>query len=154
MRRHVRASQYFLQIAKCNNEECSASARSSFKSVLPHGFFHQPLPVISSNSLQLSEGTGTFLSLFQRLSISISPDGYSNNKFLISYDLCYPTVSDFVNNRMCNICKLYFPSQVIVAAHKKKLHPRIKVTEVPKVSKVRIAARQQWELMAITVAGI
>jgi hypothetical protein len=155
MAKHVRASQYFLQIVKCSNEECCAPPRSALRTVLPEGYFPHPLLVNNSTGLQFSnENSGKFLSLFQRLAVSISPDGYNEiNKFCIPYDLCCPTVKDYVNSRTCNVCKLYFPSQVMVAAHKKQVHPRVKVNDVPLVRPVRIAARRQRELMAIIATG-
>lgn len=157
MAKHVRSSQYFLQIVKCTNDECCAPPRSSLRSILREGFFPNPLPVTNTNGLRF-DGGGKFVSLFQRLSINVSPDGYTNEANMfgigIPYDLCCPTVRDYVTNRTCNVCKLYFPSQVMVASHKKKLHPRTKVNEVPKIRPVRIAARRQRELMVIIAAGI
>ncbi len=155
MAAHVRASQYFFQIVKCTNEECCPPPRSALKSVLPEGFFPNPLPVTNTNGLHFAEGNGKFLSLFQRLSVNITPPGYTNetNMFRIPYDLCCPTVQDSITSRTCNICKIYFPSQVQVQAHKKELHPRVKVNDLPQIRPVRIAARRQRELMAIIAAG-
>ena len=48
---------------------------------------------------------------------------------------------------------MYFPSQVMVAAHKAALHPRIKINDIQKVRPIRVAARRQRELMAVIASG-
>lgn len=152
---HVRASQYFLQVVKCSNEECCAPMRSSLKTVLPCGFVPAPLAVVNSDGLSLATGGGSscrFLSLFQRLSVQLIPDGWPDH-MTVPYDKCCPTVTDVVANRTCSVCKMYFPSQTMVAQHKREIHPRIKFNEVPKTRPVRIAARRQRELMAIIISG-
>lgn len=130
---------------KCDDEECCAPLRSSLKTVLPSGFLPPPLCVSNSADLAVKslDGEGsTFLSLFQHLTINQESSGYSGiNKFQISYDVCCPTARDYTVN--CSICKLYFPSIAMVGQHKKEMHPKVKVNEVPRTRPVRIAARRQ-----------
>lgn len=155
---HVRASQYFLQVVKCENEECCAPLRSSLKTILPCGFLPPPLCVTNSAGLTgASSGAEgiKYLSLFQRLSISLEATGYSGiDKFLIPYDVCCPTVSDFIPNRTCSTCKLYFPSNKMVLEHKREMHPTVKVNELRRTRPVRIAAKRQRQLMAIIASGM
>lgn len=96
-----------------------------------------------------------YLSLFQRLSISLEATSYSGiDKFLIPYDVCCPTVSDFIPNRTCSTCKLYFPSNKMVLEHKREMHPTVKVNELRRTRPVRIAAKRQRQLMAIIASGM
>ena len=152
---HVRASQYFLQIVKCNNEECCASPRSSLKTVLQDRFFPAPLAVFNTQGIAISESMGhgaKCLNLFQRLSMNLPFSGLQANREC-PYDLFCPTVRSAVEKRTCNICNLYFPSQVMVVAHKTALHPRLQINDIAKVRPIRVAARRQRELMAIIASG-
>ncbi|EFX64643.1 hypothetical protein DAPPUDRAFT_117997 [Daphnia pulex] len=42
---HVRISQYFLQIVKCNNLSCCTAPRSSYFSIVPSRFLPDPVPL-------------------------------------------------------------------------------------------------------------
>ena len=149
---HVRSSQYFLQVVKCNNTECCTPMVSALKSILPDGFLHAPLSVTNTEGLKLDEVNGTFLSLFQRLSTRLTVSGLDEHESL-PYDFCCPTVKGYINNRTCSVCKQYFPSVAMVTEHKRQLHPRIKVSVALRCRPVRIAAKRQRELMAIIAAG-
>jgi hypothetical protein len=150
---HVRSSQYFLQIVKCSNAECCAPMVSALKSVLPNGFLPAPLSVTNTDGLKIDEVSGTFLPLLQRLSVRLAPVNGFDDLECLPYDFCCPTAKSYITNRTCSICKLYFSSNAMVAEHKRKLHPRIKTSIVPRCRPVRIAARRQRELMAIIAAG-
>ena len=154
---HVRASQYFLQILKCDNVECCTPFRSNLKSILPEGFFPAPLCVSQSKGLRAADpedDSCKYLSLFQRLSINLEAEGYSGvNKFQIPYDVCCPSVKDQLCNRTCRICHLYFPSNVMQGQHSRALHPKVKIVEAPRTRPLRVAARRQRELMVIIAAG-
>jgi len=155
---HVRASQYFLQVVKCDNDECCAPLRSNLKKVLPCGFLPPPLSVSNSAGLTVESAGGdrsVFLPLFQRLTVSMDTPGYTGiDKFKIPYDVCCPTVTGFIANRTCGICKLYFPSAAMVTQHKKEMHPKVRINVVPRTRPVRIAARRQRQLMAIIASGM
>lgn len=145
---HVRASQYFLQIVKCDDEECCAAPTSSLKTILQDRFFPAPLPVVNTEGISISDSNnseGKFLNLFQRLSIHFMSAGLPARKDC-PYDLCCPTLKSALEKRTCNICNLYFPSQVMVRAHKTALHPRIKINDIPKIRPIRVAARRPWAL--------
>lgn len=132
--------------------------RSSLKTIIPNGFLPAPLAVKNAAGLTVvttEEEGSKFLSLFQRLSINLVPDGWQGtDKFSVPYDVCCPTVSNLITNRTCNVCKMYFPSNVMAVQQKKQLHPKVKITEVPRTRPVRIAARRQRELMAIIASGM
>ena len=151
MATHVRASQYFLQIVKCDDEECCAALTSSLKTVLRDKFFPAPLAITNTMGVKIADPTdheAKFLNLFQLLSMHL-PSAQED----YPYDQFCPTVRSTVDKRICSICKLYFPSQIMVAAHKSAMHPRVKINEVPKVRPIRVAARRQRELMAIIASG-
>lgn len=149
---HMRSSQYFLQIVKCNNAECCVPMESALKSVLPTGFFPAPISVTNTDGLKIDDITGSFLPLFHRLSLHVAPAG-CDDIYTLPYDFCCPTVKNYIANRTCNICKLYFPSNAAVTDHKRQMHPKVKLSVAPKIRPVRIAAKRQRELMAIIVAG-
>ena len=152
---HVRASQYFLQIVNCSNEKCCAAPRSSLQTILQHRFFPAPLAVVNTSEINVSDTmnpNGKFLSLFQRLSMKVPYAGLHDGKDS-PYDQFCPTVRTVVDKRTCNLCNLYFPSQIMLAAHKKALHSHIIISDIPKVRPIRVAARRQRELMVIIASG-
>lgn len=154
---HVRASQYSLQVVKCENEEYCAPTRSSLKTVLPYGFLPAPLCVRNSEGLTVAavaEEGSSFLSLFQRLAVNLEPAGYKGmNKFQIPYAICCPTVNSYIAIRTCSVCKLYFPSNALVTQHKRQVHSKVKFNEAPRTRPVRIAAKRQRQLMAVIASG-
>lgn len=152
---HVRASQYFLQIVKCNDEECCAAPTSSLSTVLQHRFFPAPLPIMNTEGIDISDlirPEVNFLSLFQRLSMNVKHSGLQDINDC-PYDLFCPTVRLAVKKRTCHICRLYFPSQAMVAAHKTAVHKGIQIHDIPKIRPIRVAARRQRELMTIIASG-
>lgn len=74
--KHVRSSQYALQIVKCDSRDCCTSLRSNLKMVLPSGFLPPPvLMKYASDGLQLAEvgeKTGKFLPLFTQIATKFS----------------------------------------------------------------------------------
>jgi len=54
---HVRTSQYFLQIVKCNNLSCCTAPRSSYFSFIPSRFLPGPVPLCQTleNGLKAPE---------------------------------------------------------------------------------------------------
>jgi hypothetical protein len=122
---------------------------------LPDRFFPAPFPIVNTNGIHVSdviEPGVKFLSLFQRLSMNVKHAGWQDRNDC-PYDLFCPTVRHAVKNRTCDICNLYFPSQVMVAAHKTAIHKLIKTPDMPQIRPIRIAARRQRELMAIIASG-
>jgi hypothetical protein len=153
---HVKSSQYFLQIVKCDNQECCPPMRSSLKKVIPGGFIPAPLAVINNNGLAVASDdiNCKFLSLFQRMALNLDPCGWQKGFKTAPYDICCPTVKGLVPGRTCTICDVYFPSQAMVSLHKKVVHPRIKVNVAPRTRPLRVAAQRQREMMAIIASGI
>jgi len=68
---------------------------------------------------------GKFLPLFPLLLIWMAPVG-SDNLDSIPYNFCCLTMKSYITNSLCGIYNLYFPSNVMVAEHKRQLHPRVK----------------------------
>jgi len=90
-----------------------------------------------------------YQSLFQRLSMTLEATGYSG----IYMTYC-PTVKDFIPNRTCSTCQLYFPSSKMVIEKKREMHPRLKMNELSRTRPVRIAAKRQKQLTAIIASGM
>lgn len=72
---HVRSSQYFLQVSKCQDVNCCSKPRSSLFKIIPDGFLPPPLPIQQSDyglkiSLLIDE-TLRFPSLFVALSMKL-----------------------------------------------------------------------------------
>ena len=66
--KHVRASQYCLQIQKCDNETCCTPMRSSLREILPDGFIPAPVPVTNASGLNVANAPiKKFLPLFMRI---------------------------------------------------------------------------------------
>lgn len=63
--KHVRSSQYLLQIVKCKDEDCWPLPRSSLLKILPQRFLPPPVPISQSDDgLNLTDGNGQFPTLF------------------------------------------------------------------------------------------
>lgn len=74
--KHVRSSQYFLQIVKCTDESCCRKYRSNLRQILPCGFLPPPVKVKPSETgalepCDINDKTGKFLPFFQQLASTI-----------------------------------------------------------------------------------
>jgi len=75
---HVRSSQHFTQIVKCDNEKCSKKTRRSYFNLIKNRFLPPPLPIAqTSEGLRIPErsSAGTshrFPSLFVALSLRVN----------------------------------------------------------------------------------
>ncbi|XP_056635686.1 uncharacterized protein LOC130444524 [Diorhabda sublineata] len=69
--KHVRESQYLLQILKCSFKDCCGQTRSSLRSLLPNGFLPPSIKLQQTqNGLKVSQVNsedGKYLNLFARL---------------------------------------------------------------------------------------
>ena len=114
MAKHVRESQYLLQIVKCSNTSCCGTRRSSLFLFLPDGFLPPPLPVTQDRDgikYGEAEETSKFLPLFANLAISKSilpsraiakyPKG-------VPYDFACPKLQNELPKRICPKCGCYF----------------------------------------------
>ena len=136
--KHVRESQYLLQIVKCNDENCCSTRRSSLFNVLRDGFLPPPIPIKQTKnglsysdhicSSTISEGDsppGKYLSLFQNLSMgtNLLPD-IAHQKFAqeIPYDFSCPSVKARLSVRTCKRCCRYFGSIASLTSHFSSVH--------------------------------
>ena len=158
--RHVRTSQYFTQIVKCQDPECCSAARSSYFSSVPNRFLPPPIPLRQTikdgllapeNSSDVQEDEHKFPSLFVAQSMvwsDILPKSTRSFKQL-PYDLYCPSVQSVLLERICKSCGLYFASKVLLKQHV-KIHKTAKDLPVVKRTRpIRVAARRQREWMAI-----
>lgn len=156
---HVKTSQYFLQILKCNNLECCMKPRSSYFSVILVHFLPPPIPLEqSSGGLKAPDRANDETHIFPLLFVSKTikwddttlPESTCSFKVL-PYDLYCPSVQSSLLDRTCKVCHIYFSSILMLKAHF-VLHKKTPVPQIPKVRPQRIAARRQRELMAIIVS--
>ena len=74
---HVRTSQYFTQIVKCNNTSCCSKPRSSYLTFMPERFLAPPIPIVQTQldglkapERNVHEENHCFPSLFVKVSKS------------------------------------------------------------------------------------
>lgn len=146
---HVRESQYFLQIVKCDDRNCCGPRRSSLWDLLPDGFLPPPYPISQSSEGLTVPNVNTknkFSSLLLRLSLKTKPA--CKNFKQIPYDYFCPSIKSNLSQRICNICGLYHASCKSKDLHIKETHKKSSVP-VPKLRPVRVAAKRARELMII-----
>ena len=77
--RHVRESQYFLEIVKCDTEQCCGIRRSSLWNLLPDGFLPSPVLVKQTSAgytiLENSENEDKFCPLLLQLALKLESCG-------------------------------------------------------------------------------
>lgn len=157
--RHIRRSQYFLQIVKCLDQTCCKPFKSSYLKVIPDRYL--PLPVFLSQSenrlvsVELDTQVNSFcpsVLMKEEQLKSFLPtdlkDMYCNK---LPYDLFCPTVKDHLSSRVCKICQSYFTSQLQLRDHMKvhKQAKEIADTKIKKIRPIRVAAKRANELLAI-----
>ncbi|KAK3925661.1 Transient receptor potential cation channel subfamily A member 1 [Frankliniella fusca] len=133
--RHVRESQYFLQIVKCNDWLCCDEPRSDIKNVLPDGFIPAPFPLRRTEKGLLvpeptsHEETDEIPPLWLRQALNLRPeaDGFPSD---LPYDLYCPSVKSQLEGRSCKECGLYFSSKKNAEAHKRQSHRMSQATKV------------------------
>jgi hypothetical protein len=163
--KHVRTSQYFTQIVKCQDTSCCSNARSSYFTVVPSRFFPPPIPIVQTcEGLKAPDGhedssKNKFPSLFAAQTLKpdiILPPTKSCFKVL-PYDLYCPSVESSLSDRMCHICHMYFASQVMMrrhlGVHRATVGPArttpVAAVAMQRIRPLRIAAKRQREMMAI-----
>ena len=119
--KHVRQSQYMLQILKCSDKSCCKQRKANCLEFFPQRFLPAPVPITTSeNGLQIDRAKGKFQSLFQLLFLASS----------LKLDLCYdeycPSLQEknaeserITERRSCKICKLYHSRIVTMKEHKR-----------------------------------
>lgn len=156
MQNHVRTSQYFTQIVKCNDRSCCKQPRSSYFNFFPR-FFPPPIPIIQSERGLIASPdpcnerySSNFCSIFVSNCLNFDqmlPQKFKEYLLLIPYDLYCPSVQYKLKSLICNVCGTYFASIVMLTAHTKAIHQ--KVISSPMIRPIRIVAKRQNEIMAI-----
>ena len=148
MKKHVRESQYFLQIVKCLDPACCKNFKSSFLKIMPERFLCGPLPLSrTSNGLEVKEG-GRFSSLFVAKSLDRKQMAVPQNYV---YDFACPSIQGLIKKRTCGSCGQYFASLKSLKYHGKCCQEGNR--QELKVRPVRVAARRQRELMCQLVGN-
>lgn len=115
--KHVRASQYLLQVVKCDDENCCSPRRSTISNVLPGRFL--PSPVLFSTNqkgvfvAEVGDTTAHFGSLQNRalLSSLVPVD--------LPFDYFCPSVQTTLDSRQCKTCSIYHCSLKALASHRR-----------------------------------
>jgi hypothetical protein len=153
---HVRTSQHFTQIVKCQEPSCFLATRSSYFSIFPSRFLPPPIPLSQTlDGLKAPEradfDSHKFPSLFvysQNLNRDVLPRS-TRGLAVLPYDLYCSSVQSQLLERMCKVCSLYFASKVMLKSHLviHKADPTVNVST--RITLIRVAARRQREMMAI-----
>lgn len=73
--KHIRSSQYLLQIVKCDVRTCCSVLRSSLKTILPDGFLPAPANAKygahGAETAEVGDKNGKFLPLFTQLATKL-----------------------------------------------------------------------------------
>lgn len=143
---HVRSSQYFLQIVRCEDRKCCKPFRSSINQILQNRFIQAPLPLKNDSSLIITKESNAFGNLFLNELLHKEV----NVSTAMSYGQYCPSVADKVKTRTCTVCNLYFASLTLLKSHA-KIHKKNKLlqsTSQPlKVRPERIAAKRAKEFL-------
>lgn len=146
--KHVRSSQYLLQIVKCQDPNCCKPFRSDLLKILPERFLPPPVQINQGdNGLIIDSQNGEFSPLFLNLMLqkTLCPEVFKDYKE-IPYELMCPSIQGDMKRKICKKCGVYFASLTYLKRHTKycnKEAPKIKVRPV------RVAAKRQRELLAI-----
>ena len=119
--KHVRQSQYMLQIVKCTDEKCCAPFRTKYPQFFPDRFLPPPIPIAAfSKGLEINSDSGKFRSLFQGLYLQQAL------KLNICYDEHCPSLQKknalgktILQRRKCPKCHLYHSTIAAMSKHKK-----------------------------------
>ena len=120
--KHVRESQYLLQISKCNDLGCCSEPRSKLRSILPTGFL--PPPILLSGVLEAAEPLSQdahYCPLFIQLAATIKVPTVDDIEEM-PYDFYCNSIQNKLKKRICSTCSLYFATQDAMKAHKSNCH--------------------------------
>uniref|UniRef100_UPI00358F8CD5 uncharacterized protein n=1 Tax=Myxine glutinosa TaxID=7769 RepID=UPI00358F8CD5 len=160
--KHVRESQYMLQVVKCHDRSCCDEPISSYFTVVKERFLPPPLPLLQTeDGLQCcpDDGNAQFPSLFVHLVIGngVIP-ARAKKKFAkgLPYDFACRSLQNELQRRICGNCGLYHASIKSVSAHscicREKSSPTMPTTlqiAVQRVRPQRVVAKRQRELMCV-----
>jgi hypothetical protein len=117
--RHVRQSQYLLQIVKCEDIECCKPVRSNIREYLKDQFIPPPIPLIKTNQGinlgSIDDKNGRFLDLATRLNCNFLLDNP-----IKCFDKFCPSVQSRINDPTyrCEKCGGYFVTKIMQKLHK------------------------------------
>jgi hypothetical protein len=151
---HVRVSQYLLQIIKCSDLSCCSTPRSSLLN-LGLKFLPPPIPLTQSDeglkAHPLSGGIHhNFPSIFVLNGLRLTellPLSYLKYQVL-PYDLYCPSVSKNVQQLICKVCGMYYPSKSMLNDCHSNIH-KGKGDEILFVEKTRKTTEAATESMQI-----
>ncbi|KAL7287658.1 hypothetical protein TKK_0018299 [Trichogramma kaykai] len=154
--KHVRESQYFLQIVKCDDRSCCTDFRSDVRLFLHDRFFPPPLlykrhendgRLLIADPLKDAKNA-SFFTLFKRLSIKLNCNDPTFKN--LPYDYHCSTVQDILQDRICPFCGLYFASLKNVKEHRKIIHPAQRIAKkILKKTATRIIKRRNDEVLCV-----
>ena len=142
MAKHVRQSQYCLQVVKCHDRSCCSPLRSLYLKLFPDRFIPPPIRYIKTEigpEVASVEGNvGEFGTLAQRVLYKVlDPE----TKYpTIPFDLYCPSVQDKLAHRFCSDCGQYFSTVSAKKTHR-KLHKIIYSSA--KATEINIAAEEE-----------
>lgn len=165
--KHVRTSQYLLQIVKCHDKKCCNPERSSYFSVISNRFMPPPIPIhqtidgLKAPSQKENYETHKFPSIFINLSMRNEKLLSECNYDVLPYDYYCPSIQSLLFERICKKCLIYFASNVMLKNHMKSHRNERQgtanindlVPEPRKIRPIRLAAKRQREIMAIIAQG-
>lgn len=146
--RHVRTSQYSLQIAKCHDRKCCTAPRSNFLELFPQRFLPPPEPFAYDEHGDIEPTSPTnkssrFLGLFQSLH---RDDTRRAEEIQMAYDKWCPSItSEMLKKRTCGTCGLYFGTELKKRNHKRTHKKR--QSQVEKRTSSRIIARRPGQYL-------
>ncbi|CAG9563483.1 unnamed protein product [Danaus chrysippus] len=147
--KHVRESQYLLQIVKCEVVSCCGVQRSSLRRLLREGFLPPPVLIKQTSSgyitTEKDDIESKFAPLLLQLSLKLSASSHLKQ---VPYDSYCPSIEGYLCKRSCGFCGLYFASYKATNLHK-QLH-KIKIP-IAKIRPQRIAARRAREILCLDI---
>lgn len=126
--RHVKQSQYLMQIVKCANIDCCKPVRTNIRDFLKDQFLPAPIPLVRSTQGlklgKLEDKNAHFYDLSTRITC----------EFLLDYPMkCYDKYCPSTQHKLtdpdftCTVCGDYFVTKVAAKSHK-KVHSRTQIS--------------------------
>ena len=126
--KHVRQSQYVLQVVRCTDIICCGDWRSNWTAVVHSRFLPAPYPLqqtsagfcipTPSDHVKMDSKNTPFVSLSTRLSLRLISNAAKGMKE-VPYELYCPKVQEKIKERMCPKCGRNFPSKTAKTRHGK-----------------------------------
>ena len=111
--KHIRESQYFLQIVKCKDSKCCSPFRSSYLKVVKDRFLPPPILVTRTTTSGLKwvkrDVDAHYLSLTQNLALKAQLGVTVQKNFPkgVLYNYSCPASQNIMERRLCSRCGLY-----------------------------------------------